>query len=937
MSDRQLRKALRPVGRRLRWTRFWKGMWMAWAVAAAWGGLLWHQTATDPTAPPVTGWQVVVVGALGSLLAVLVAVASGWRIAGLAARVEQAFPQLKQRLWTALSQQPDRDGRWSYLQRVVLEETLAHANTHRWQTAIPGIRLTTFALATLPTVAVAGVLASELGWSLPSEPLAERVESDGPLIRDGEVAVEPGDTEVERGTGLVITARFGRRVPREATLVIRRGEREERLPMTRSLEDPLFAVPLERVDAALRYRVESKLATSPDFQVSVFELPTLQRADAHLDFPRYTGLEKKIVEDTLRVSAVEGTELSWLFHLNKPVRRGWLEREAATAETKPEIVELVQDDEQPALYRVHVPLEQTVRWHLHLEDDAGRRNPFPPRLVARVLPNDPPRLKLAAARDVRVSPLEELPLTATVEDDYGIVRAGIGYAIPGQPETEVLLGEESGRWASQDLTHLIDFEALHAEPDQLLSYYFWAEDVGPGGTVRRTRGDLFFAEVRPFEEIFREGESPAGASPPSPPSPQAEDAEQLAELQKQVVIATWSLVRRGDAVVDSETFREDVQAIDEAQGTALGMLEELAEQLQDPESVEFAQTAQKLMRTVREQLAAAADGPETGPLTEALTTSQAAYQALLKLRDREFEVVRSQQSQSSSSSSSRSRQQMQQQLDELELKNDQDRYESEQRARDQQEDPLQEEMRQVLSRLSELARRQQDLNKQIQQLQSALREAESDAEKEEIERLLKRLREQQQELLRDTDELTERMEQSSRSDETMQQAREQLEQTRENVRQASEALQQQEASQALTAGTRAEREFEEMREAVREATAGQFNDAMREMRQQARQLAEQQDALAEQLQQEETAPDVSAGLRGGADRGETAEAMQRQSETLEQLLQRMQQTIEQSEEIEPLLAEKLYESFRRSQRDQTEERLELTAELLERGLTPQAI
>jgi predicted house-cleaning noncanonical NTP pyrophosphatase (MazG superfamily) len=112
---------------------------------------------------------------------------------------------------------------------------------------------------------------------------------------------------------------------------------------------------------------------------------------------------------------------------------------------------------------------------------------------------------------------------------------------------------------------------------------------------------------------------------------------------------------------------------------------------------------------------------------------------------------------------------------------------------------------------------------------------------------------------------------------------------------------------------------------------------MQEMRQQARELAEQQDALAETLQQEEADPDVSQGLRGSPDRGETTEAMQRQSETLQELLQQMQQTIEQSEEIEPLLAEKLYESFRQSQRDQTKERLALTAELLEQGLTPQAI
>ena len=56
------------------------------------------------------------------------------------------------------------------------------------------------------------------------------------------------------------------------------------------------------------------------------------------------------------------------------------------------------------------------------------------------------------------------------------------------------------------LDHLVPLEALGAEPDQLLSYYLWAEDIGPDGNPRRATSDMFFAEVRPFEEIFREGQ-----------------------------------------------------------------------------------------------------------------------------------------------------------------------------------------------------------------------------------------------------------------------------------------------------------------------------------------------------------------------------------------------------------------------------------------------
>ena len=63
-------------------------------------------------------------------------------------------------------------------------------------------------------------------------------------------------------------------------------------------------------------------------------------------------------------------------------------------------------------------------------------------------------------------------------------------------------------------------------------------------------------------------------------------------------------------------------------------------------------------------------------------------------------------------------------MDELELDQDENRYETQQQAQQQSEEQQQErEVRQVLNRLRELARRQEDLNKELAQLQSALEKA----------------------------------------------------------------------------------------------------------------------------------------------------------------------------------------------------------------------
>src|SRR5690606_16779019 len=114
--------------------------------------------------------------------------------------------------------------------------------------------------------------------------------------------------------------------------------------------------------------------------------------------------------------------------------------------------------------------------------------------------------------------------------------------------TEIVLGEPEPRSKKAEAAHLVAFEPMGVEPDQLASYHFWAEDIGPDGSPRRTFGDLYFAEIRPFEEIFRQGEQPPGGAPAGQQQQggggAGQQAMELAELQKQIINATWTLVRR---------------------------------------------------------------------------------------------------------------------------------------------------------------------------------------------------------------------------------------------------------------------------------------------------------------------------------------------------------------------------------------------------------
>ena len=193
-----------------------------------------------------------------------------------------------------------------------------------------------------------------------------------------------------------------------------------------------------------------------------------------------------------------------------------------------------------------------------LVDADGRANKVASPFTIDVQPNRPPELRLASPRgDLRPSALEEVAFEGTAFDDFGASAYGIGYALGGADPTYVELGRDAGAKEKRSFRHLLELEKLGAKPDDLIAWFVWADDVGPDGKVRRTSGDLFFAEVRPFDEIFRESQNQeSGESEDQPPKGQ--EARKLTEIQKQIISATWKLQRDGERPGYAEIGRAHV-------------------------------------------------------------------------------------------------------------------------------------------------------------------------------------------------------------------------------------------------------------------------------------------------------------------------------------------------------------------------------------------
>jgi hypothetical protein len=924
MIDILLRVKLEPLARASRRSQLCRALARVWVWAAGAAVLLWLLALVVPG----LGRVAVPAVAAGAGLAALVL---GWRIQRrvtdyrqLAREIEQEHPDLDSALLAAVEQKPDPATHLlGYLQHRVIEAALQHRTTHTWGTRLVQQLKTAQALQWLALAALGASLlclrtAAPVATSA-GRPAALR------LFGGSGVTVTPGDTELERGHALVVAARFGGRVPPAAELVITpKSGAVQRLSLTKNLNDPIFGGGLPEVQGDLTYRVEYGDEHTRDFTVKVFEHPNLNRADALLSYPAYTQLPQKTIEDTRRVSAVEGTKVDLSFELNKPVKSAKL----MGKDDAPELV-LTVDTNRANVYHASLTLDASRRYELRLLDDDGRTNKVPPLFQLDALPNRAPELKLAFPRgDQEVTALEEVSFQAETWDDFGVRAYGLGYALAGEEPKFIELGQGVPPKEKQPFKHLLPMEDLAVQPDQLVSYFLWAEDVGPDGQVRRSTGDMFFAEVRPFDEIFREdqqggsGNQGQGEQGPSTPT------ERLADLQKQIITATWNIQRRESGAKPSSAYKKDIGVVHQSQEQALEQAQELGGRSDDPRSQALVEAVQKAMQKAVDQLGDAEHKVSTKPLPQALSAEQSAYQALLKLQAREYRVS---QSRSGGGGGGGRAGRSRRQLDQLELKQSENRYET-QRQAGAQRNPEQRQQLQTLSRLRELARRQQDINERLKELQTALQEARNEEEREQIRRELKRLREEQREILADLDDVRQRLARAETPQLSQQLQR--LDDTRNEVREAAEALEGNQVSRALASGARAQRELQELREDFRKQSASEFSDEMRQMRNEARQLAQRQEEIGQKLDGlSDTQP---KSLRDTDDKAVLAEQMQRQVSGLTNILTQMRQVSEQSEVAEPLLSRQLYDTLRKTEQSKLDNSLEAASQLVQRGFTQQA-
>jgi hypothetical protein len=695
------------------------------------------------------------------------------------------------------------------------------------------------------------------------------------------IKVKPGTARVPKGSDQDIIATLVNFDSQQVTVFARPlGSKDDFQGQTmepaKAKADFRFSI--FNIQDSMEYFVESNTVRSDVFKLNVVDLPFVKQLDLSLNFPAFTNLPTKTVEDGGDIAALKGTVATITAKLSGKVRAARI----VFPDGKKTEMQLQGSD-----FTGQLTVAGDTSYYIELVSVDGEAYRGSNEYDVSVLSDQPPVISFdKPGRDKKATNLEEVFTQARAEDDFGIVSMDLHFTVNGGEEKTVNL-QQLTRESARSLTGAYTFflEEYNLKPGDFISYFAKARDASNEST-----SDIYFIEVKPFEMEFKQSQQGGGGQG------QGGDQDQnaLSRRQKDLIAATHRLIREGDKYTEQER-KDGYEAVaagqEKLRTDTLEFLDRMGRRLGDVDD------GQKQITEMAEHLRQAAKEMESAPPPlrkeagkDALPPEQRALQRLLAADAifREVQVAFGNQNNGGGSGGEREQQELSG-LFELELDKMKNQYETVQRGQQQQ---AQREKSEAERRLEELARRQQQaLEEQRRRQQSAANGSGGGNQR------------QQQELIDETRKAARELERLSRErrDAQMQQLAQQLNQTADEMQKA-QANSRNNSGESIAQNERALERLEQAQQRLQQMggasgqRGGQSGAAGRQqqisdLRQRAAQAASRQREIAKDME--------NLARRGGqnaqdANSKKTREQLAERKDTLADSVSSLQQDLEQS-------------------------------------------
>ncbi len=698
------------------------------------------------------------------------------------------------------------------------------------------------------------------------------------------LTVDPGNARILRGRSLAInlevtgkSADKARLVYTKQVPVVDTEPQRQEIDMVRIEGDRhRFGYEIFNINENIEYYVAANEAESEHYTVEVFDTPKVTAIEVSYTYPEYTKLKPITQQGDGNIRAVSGSQAEVRITTNKAIQSAGLTVDAGDPTSM-----LISDGNT---LTTTLDVLNDGKYTVELLCVDGFNNQTPIEYTVTAIPDEPPVIVIKEpGRDIKATKLEEVRVLAEATDDYGVENMTLMYSI-GSGEPQELPVETVEVKAEKIIsgTYVFYLEELDVEPGELISYYAQATDnntrTGPGVST----SELYFIEVRPFNERYMQMEVEGQQGPAEQPFPN------LIADQRKIIKNTWKHIHSRPSPV-TEDYRSSVKKIGEEQDQLKDKTQRAVDELSmsmrdanvDPEMLMSLEQAVTKMGEATDELNAVnpkAALPHEQDALELLT------KAMMEL-DKVLTRMRSNGSQAAADNI------------EMDMEDLQDAIEQDENELDEQ---MAEQTQELLDQARDMLGQQEQLTEQSQRLareqQPSQREMRQNSQQE------GQLAGQAQQMAEQAQQMGQASGQGADQNNTgqrMVQAGEALQQASENMQEASKNMGAGQAQMGAAKGQKAEENLQQAIEELEKVAAQYTDQALEEATESIDRLITRQSEIREQTEtlEEETRQDgVSLeDLRNASQLANEQRTLRRDLEQLQRSLSNLRETLNENE------------------------------------------
>ncbi len=315
------------------------------------------------------------------------------------------------------------------------------------------------------------------------------------------ITVQPGDLEVIKGDDATLQVHFAGDKPRRAHLVRRPSPaapyQTEELVVDRA-DSVTYTFP--QVQQSFRYAIAVGDDRSPEYEVRVINPPAVKRLRLHYQYPAYSELSDRIEEEGGDIEGLPGTRVALEIAANKPLSKATLVLDDTLS---------IAAQLDGATARVAFQIERPGAYHIALVDRKGATNRDPIRYAIQVREDQKPVVALVdPGRDSDLPESLKVLLKAEASDDFSVEEIALVYrvnsgseqrlSLPISPQREVLI------------QHIWDLSAANLLPEDRIYYHLEALDNNQVAGPQQGQSRQYVLRFPSLYELYSEADQAQG-------------------------------------------------------------------------------------------------------------------------------------------------------------------------------------------------------------------------------------------------------------------------------------------------------------------------------------------------------------------------------------------------------------------------------------------